>query len=130
MDESSAVRALSALAHAHRLAIFRTLVRAGPNGLTAGEIARAIGIGATALSFHLKELDRAGLVRAWRVGRFVRSAVEVEAVRRLLGFLVEDCCEGRPELCGDGIAEAAASCCSGGPDAAAGINGSKKERAP
>lgn len=111
MDEITAVRALSALAHAHRLAIFRTLIAAGPSGLTAGEVARAVGIGATTLSFHMKELDRAGLTRSWRVGRFIRSSVEVEAVRRLFGFLVDDCCQGRPELCGAELVAGTAVCC-------------------
>ncbi len=111
MDETTAVRAMSALAHAHRLAIFRTLIAAGPSGLSAGEVARAVGIGATSLSFHMKELDRAGLTRSWRVGRFIRSSVEVEAVRRLFGFLVDDCCQGRPELCGGGLTANAVVCC-------------------
>lgn len=112
MDETKAVRALAALAHSHRLAIFRALIQAGPSGLSAGEVARAVGIGATTLSFHMKELDRAGLVRTWRVGRFVRSSVEVEAVRRLFGFLIDDCCQGRPELCGGGLIASAAACCA------------------
>lgn len=117
MDETTAVRALAALAHAHRLAIFRTLIQAGPSGLAAGEVARAVGIGATSLSFHMKELERAGLTRSWRVGRFVRSSVEVEAVRRLFGFLVDDCCQGRPELCGEGLMASAAACCGGEDEA-------------
>lgn len=115
MDELTAVRALSALAQEHRLAIFRALIRAGPSGLSAGELARSVGIGATTLSFHIKELDRAGLVRTWRVGRFIRSAVEVEAVRSLLGFLVEECCEGRPELCGRGLDIAGQDVCQQKP---------------
>lgn len=111
MDDLTAVRALAALAQTHRLAIFRTLIKAGPSGLQAGEIARAVGIGATTASFHLKELDRAGLVRTWRVGRFIRTAVEVEAVRRLFGFLVEECCAGRPELCGGDLVALTQGCC-------------------
>lgn len=116
MDEPTAVRALSALAQGHRLAIFRTLIAAGPSGLSAGEVARAVGIGATSLSFHMKELERAGLVRSWRVGRFVRSSVEVEAVRRLFGFLVDDCCQGRPDLCGGGLMASAAAWCGDDDD--------------
>ena len=100
MDHVDAVRALAALAHEHRLAIFRRLVAQGPSGLAAGEVARRVGIGATSLSFHMKELDRAGLVRSWRDGRFVRYAVHIEGMRQLLSFLTEECCEGRPELCG------------------------------
>jgi len=104
MEHTDAVRALSALAHEHRLAIFRLLVAEGPNGLAAGDIARSVGIGATSLSFHMKELDRAGLVHSWRDGRFVRYAVHIEGMRQLLSFLTEECCEGHPELCGAAVA--------------------------
>ncbi|HKZ96063.1 MAG TPA: metalloregulator ArsR/SmtB family transcription factor [Hyphomicrobiaceae bacterium] len=110
MDERLAIGALGALAHEHRLAIFRALVRAGPAGLKAGEIARAAGIGATSLSFHIKELERAGLTRSWRDGRFVHSSIDVEGIRGLIAYLTEDCCEGRPELCGAGIAAAKVLC--------------------
>ena len=101
MQDENVIAALAALAHVHRLAIFRLLVREGPSGMPAGEIAGHIGIGATAASFHLKELDRAGLITSTRQGRFVRYAVDVEGMRRLIAFLTEDCCEGRPELCGE-----------------------------
>lgn len=112
-DDNTILLQLGALAHPHRLATFKLLIVAGPSGVTAGDIARELGIAATALSFHLKELDRAGLIRAWRAGRYIRSAVEVDAVRRLIGYLVDDCCGGRPELCGDAIASACS--CSAGP---------------
>jgi DNA-binding transcriptional ArsR family regulator len=69
MDETGIVAALAALAHEHRLRIFRLLVKHGPSGLPAGEIAERVGISATNMSFHLKELDRAGLLRATRAGR-------------------------------------------------------------
>lgn len=111
MEHDDVVKALSALAHEHRLAIFRVLVAQGPSGMAAGEIGRRVGIAATSLSFHLKELDRAGLVRSWRVGRFIRYAVHVEGMRQLLSFLTEQCCEGRPELCGSAVA--AVSCQQG-----------------
>lgn len=101
MSENEVIAALAALAHVNRLAIFRLLVRQGPSGLAAGEIAERVGIGATAASFHLKELDRARLIRATRQGRFVRYATDVEGMRKLIAFLTEDCCEGRPELCGE-----------------------------
>lgn len=103
MEASAAVAALSALAHQHRLAIFRLLVKAGPSGVPAGEIGEEVGTSPTTTSFHLKELDRAGLVRATREGRFVRYAIHVEGMRRLLAYLAEDCCQGRPELCGGTI---------------------------
>ena len=101
MDETKIVASLAALAHQHRLRIFRLLVKQGPSGMPAGEIAVRVGIGATNTSFHLKELDRAGLLRATRQGRFVRYAIDVDGMRRLLIYLTEECCQGRPELCGD-----------------------------
>lgn len=104
METTAAVIALAALAHEHRLAVFRLLVRVGPSGLFVGEIREKVSLGASALSFHLKELDRAGLVVATRQGRFIRYAVHVDRVRGLIAFLTEDCCGGRPELCGTAAA--------------------------
>ncbi len=101
MNSDMVIRALAALAQEHRLAIFRLLVKQGPAGMPAGEIGERIGIGPTSASFHLKELDRAGLIRARRDGRFIRYAFSTETMRDLLAFLTEDCCQGRPELCGD-----------------------------
>lgn len=100
MDEIKAVAALSALAHRHRLQIFRLLVVAGPNGLPAGEIAETVGISPTALTFHLKELANADLATATREGRYVRYALHVAGMRQILSYLTEDCCQGRSELCG------------------------------
>jgi len=100
MDVDTAATALAALAHEQRLRIFRLLVRMGPNGLPAGEIAEQVGATPTGASFHLKELDRAGLIRATRQGRYIRYAVHVEGMRKLLDFLTEDCCQGQPEICG------------------------------
>jgi len=100
MDDQDAIAALSALAQEHRLRLFRTLVKEGPSGLAAGEIAARLGIASSALSFHLAHLERAGLIRSWRVGRHIYYAVEVEGMRALLAFLTEDCCQGHPEICG------------------------------
>lgn len=100
MNEREIISALSALAHQHRLRIFRLLVRLGPDGMPAGEIAEHIGISPTGVSFHLKELDRAGLVTPTRHGRYIRYAVRIVGMRQLLTYLAEDCCRGRPELCG------------------------------
>jgi len=113
MKDLDAVTALSALAHQHRLGIFRLLVRQGPSGFPAGEIAERVGISPTGTSFHLKELDHAGLVTATREGRFVRYAVRVEGMRQLLAYLTEDCCQGQPELCGSAIKKARAVCKGG-----------------
>ncbi|MGH6946229.1 MAG: ArsR/SmtB family transcription factor [Kiloniellales bacterium] len=100
MHQQAALAALSALAQQHRLALFRLLVRAGPTGLSAGTLAERLGIVPSALSFHAARLERAGLVRSWRVGRNICYGPELDGMRRLLAFLSEDCCQGRPELCG------------------------------
>ncbi|MDX2309289.1 MAG: helix-turn-helix domain-containing protein [Hyphomicrobium sp.] len=110
MEQAGAIRALGALANNHRLAIFRALVRAGEDGLSASELALAAGIGATNLTFHTKELERAGLIRTWREGRRIRSALEIETMRTLMSFLFDDCCGGRPELCGPRTVSAQACC--------------------
>jgi ArsR family transcriptional regulator, arsenate/arsenite/antimonite-responsive transcriptional repressor len=110
MQTKEAVTCLAALAHDQRLAIFRLLVREGPSGLAAGEIAEAVGATPTGASFHLKELDRAGLIRSTRVGRYIRYAVHFEGMRQLLTFLTEDCCQGQPELCGSTIKKARSLC--------------------
>lgn len=95
-----AVEALSALAHGHRLAVFRLLVRAGEEGLAAGEIAREIGVLPNTLSTHLTILGHAGLVRSQRQGRSVIYSADYGGMRDLLAFLVADCCAGRSEICG------------------------------
>lgn len=107
-----AVEALSALAHGHRLAVFRLLVRAGPEGMPAGEIAREIGALPNTLSTHLTILGHAGLIRSRRDGRSVIYSADYDGMRALLGFLVADCCAGRPEICG-ALAEPASqpTCC-------------------
>ena len=100
MKNATAISALSALAQEHRLQVFRMLVKEGPPGLSAGEIAARIGVAPSAMSFHLAHLERAGLLRSWRVKRHIFYAVEVNGMRSLLAFLTEDCCGGQPELCG------------------------------
>jgi DNA-binding transcriptional ArsR family regulator len=110
MDENQAATALAALAHQQRLAIFRLLVVEGPNGLPASEIAEAVGATPTGASFHLKELDRAGLIRGTRDGRFIRYAVHVEGMRQLLTYLTEDCCQGKPQLCGASVKKVRSVC--------------------
>jgi DNA-binding transcriptional ArsR family regulator len=94
-----AVDLLSALAQGSRLAAFRLLVKAGPDGLPAGVIAREVGVRPNTLSTHLAILEHAGLVQARREGRSVIYAADYAAMRALLGFLVEDCCGGKPEIC-------------------------------
>ena len=104
LDQDAAVGALAALAQDTRLTVFRMLVRAGPNGMAAGEIAAAVGAPPSTLSHHLALLEKAGLIGASRVGRTALYAADYEGTRRLLAFLVEDCCQGRPEICGSGLA--------------------------
>ena len=114
MDETEIVSALSALAHEHRLRIFRLLVRAGPSGVPAGEIAEHVGISPTSMSFHLKELDHAGLISSTRDGRYVRYAVRFEGMRQLMTYLTKDCCRGQPELCGPVVKNVRSVCTSKG----------------
>ena len=116
MNKKQAVTSLSALAHEQRLGIFRLLVRKGPSGLPAGEIATAVGASPTAASFHLKELERAGLIRSTRQGRSIVYALHVDAVRRLLTYLTEDCCQGNPEMCAAPINTAKNLCCVEGEE--------------
>lgn len=110
LDE--AVAALAALGHETRLAIFRRLVKAGPDGLPAGRIAQELGVAPSTLSAHLAQMARAGLLRSARVQRHILYAVDFAGTRRLIGFLLDDCCDGRPELCGiaGGGAGASAAC--------------------
>jgi DNA-binding transcriptional ArsR family regulator len=99
MQLPTAVEALSALAHGHRLAVFRLLVRAGADGMAAGDIAREVGVLPNTLSTHLTILSHAGLIQSRRDGRSVIYSADYDGMRALLGFLVADCCAGRPEIC-------------------------------
>lgn len=113
MQLPTAVEALSALAHASRLAVFRLLVRAGAEGMAAGDIAREIGALPNTLSTHLTILGHAGLVRSRREGRSIIYSADYDRMRDLLGFLVADCCAGRPEICGSlGELATGAGCCA------------------
>ena len=94
MESETVVRALSALAQEHRLALFRLLVQAGPEGLAAGAIAEALGVPASSLSFHLAQLTNAGLIAQRRDGRSLIYSADYGAMTALLGFLMENCCGG------------------------------------
>ena len=98
MFEEQAIGAFAALAHENRLTIFRALMRAGTAGMAAGDIALAAGLAPSNVSFHVAQMERAGLLRSWRVRRNIFYAVELEGVHRLLTFLTEECCAGDPEL--------------------------------
>lgn len=99
MDQESAVEALGALAQETRLRVFRLLVECGPEGLPAGAIARHCGVPANTMSTHLGILARAGLIGARRDSRHVIYAADIAGLRGLIGFLLQDCCMGRAELC-------------------------------
>jgi arsenate reductase len=99
MESTDAVKRLSALAQDARLEVFRVLIKAGPEGLAAGEIARRTGTPANTMSAQLLVLANAGLVRARRDGRSIIYSVDIGAVSALLVFLTEDCCGGRSEIC-------------------------------
>ena len=94
MESKQAVQTLSALAQESRLAIFRLLVQAGPEGLAAGAIGETLGLPPATLSFHLKELTRSGLVTQERSGRNQIYRAGYEEMNALLGYLTANCCEG------------------------------------
>ena len=94
MEKQVAIGALAALAQETRLDIFRLLVEAGPGGLPAGRVGSALDIPSATLSFHLKELKSAGLIRCERVGRSRIYSPDFAAVTDLLGFMTTNCCRG------------------------------------
>jgi DNA-binding transcriptional ArsR family regulator len=94
MEISSAAKQLAALGHEKRLALFRRLVEAGPNGLSAGAIAEQQGLAAATLSFHLAHLARVGLITARQEGRFIYYAADFAAMNGLIGYLTDNCCQG------------------------------------
>ena len=93
------VTALGALAQESRLTVFRLLVRRGPDGFTPSVIAQRLDIAGPTLSFHLKELQHAGLVSARREGRFLFYAARFDRIRNLVGFLTDECCSQADETC-------------------------------
>lgn len=109
MDDLSAqvwaVDALGALAHETRLSVFRALVKAGADGMIAGAIAEHQGVPPSTMSHHLATLERAGLVQSERESRLIHYRADFAGMRRLLTFLMQDCCQGAPEMCGDLLAD-------------------------
>lgn len=109
MDEVTtqvwAVEALGALAQETRLAVFRMLVKAGPEGMIAGAIAEQLRVPPSTMSHHLATLERAGLVQSERESRLIHYRADYPGMRRLLMFLMQDCCQGAPEMCGELFAD-------------------------
>ena len=99
MDKNTVLLALAALGQDTRLEAFRLLVRAGADGVPAGEIASRLDTVQNTMSAHLKVLDHAGLLHASREGRTIRYVADMTGFRDLLAYLMEDCCNGAPELC-------------------------------
>lgn len=96
MKAQNAVRLLAALAQETRLAVFRLLVQAGSDGLTVGQIAEQLGVASPTLSFHLKELVHAGLVKTQQQSRFIFCTANFGAMNALLAYLTQNCCAGEP----------------------------------
>jgi ArsR family transcriptional regulator, arsenate/arsenite/antimonite-responsive transcriptional repressor len=92
MNASETVSALGALAHEHRLAIYRLLVERGPEGLSAGEIAQRLGLVPSSLTFHVQALQRAGLVAQRRVSRQLFYSADFGAMNDLIAYLTKNCC--------------------------------------
>lgn len=112
MESASAIDRLSALAQPGRLDVFRLLVRAGPEGIAAGDIAASLGTAPNTLSAQLNILATAGLITGARDGRWVRYAARPESLSELIVYLMEDCCGGRPEICLPVQEAARAACCA------------------
>ncbi len=110
MDTPNALSTLSALAHDGRLAVFRLLVKAGPDGMAAGDIARKLKTAANTMSAQLLVLSNAGLIRAQRDGRSIIYAADFDRMGALLLFLTEDCCGGKPEICAP-LVQTVNACC-------------------
>jgi len=102
MNTKETIAALAALAQESRLAVFRLLVQAGPEGLAASKIAEHIAVTPSALSFHMKELSHAGLVTSRHEGRFVLYSANFTTMNGLIAFLTENCCGGN--ICSPGTA--------------------------
>ena len=100
MDSIAAITALAALAQNTRLAVFRLLIKAGSNGLSAGDIARTLDVNSATLSSHLAQLERSGLLKSRRDQRRIFYMVDYEGASELITFLTEDCCQDHPEICG------------------------------
>lgn len=115
MESKGAVRALAALAQETRLAVFRLLVQAGPEGVAAGLIGEALQVPLATLSFHLKELSHSGLVASRQEGRFIYYSADYAQMAALMTFLTQNCCKGMPDECLTVMETAIGTCCAPQP---------------
>jgi ArsR family transcriptional regulator, arsenate/arsenite/antimonite-responsive transcriptional repressor len=99
MKTSMVIEALSALAHEHRLRVYRLLVEQGPQGLSAGVIGERVGLLPSSLTFHLQNLQRAGLIRQQRASRQLIYSADFDAMNELIGYLTKNCCVGSGADC-------------------------------
>ena len=111
MEIRDAVTALAALAQETRLAVYRLLVEAGPEGVSAGRIGERLEVPGTTLSFHLKELARAGLISSRQERQFIYYSADFERMAELMTFLTQNCCQGMPEACLTVVETALGRCC-------------------
>ncbi len=112
INEPQALSAFAALSQETRLRIVRHLVKAGPDGMAAGVIAEAVEASTSNLSFHLKELERAGLIQSRRQSRSIIYSAAYGGLSDLVEFLMRDCCQGHPEVCTPAVAALAACGCN------------------
>ncbi len=110
MENAAAIESLAALAQETRLEVFRLLVKEGPEGLSAGTVARRLAVPPATLSSHFSHLEAAGLITRKRESRRIIYAADYSGIRQLLAFLTQDCCGGRPEICGALAYELVAAC--------------------
>lgn len=110
LDEQQALDAFGALSQQTRLQMVRALVVAGPEGMAAGAVGEKVGASSSSASFHLANLERAGLIRSRREARSIIYTANYEALAGLVAFLMIDCCQGHPEVCAPAIGENACAC--------------------
>jgi DNA-binding transcriptional ArsR family regulator len=110
MEMTNAVSAFEALGQPTRLAVFRLLVQTGSDGLAAGDIAVTLELRPNTLSTHLSILSQAGLITASRAGRSIRYSADMQGLRALMSWLLQDCCGGKPETCGPILDQIACAC--------------------
>jgi ArsR family transcriptional regulator len=114
MESEVAILILAALAQPTRLEVFRLLVKHEPEGLAAGDIARALAVPQNTMSSHLSVLSRAGLVTAQRFSRSIVYRADLERFQAVMLYMLKDCCDGRPEICAP-LVESLTPCCAPKP---------------